>query len=517
MNTDLRRFAPLGLYLALFGLLASAALAIVQREMTIYLQISLALIPSGMAIFALLDPERVRQALTGRQARYGSNALVLTLAFVGILVVISYLAVNNPKRWDLTEDKEYTLTPETLQTLQALPEPVKAQAFFTATAGPDEARALLEQYKLGSDGKFDYEFIDPIQNPIVAQQANITRDGTIVLVMGSQQEALTIASEQEITGGLVRLLNPEKRVIYFLTGHGEKSPDETGESGYSLVKRSLESKNYTVKQLNLLAENAIPDDAKVVVIAGPQQPLSQAEVDLLSAYMVGGGGMVALLEPAVLTKAGDAPDPLVDYLAAAWGVALAQDIVVDPASRQPSAPVGAQYGSSPITNPIKGTASQFPTARSARVGNIPDQSVSPLELVLTLDQAWAETDTANLQDPATQIVFDPTTDTPGPISLAVQAENFGSQARLVVFGDSDFPIDLNFTFMANGDLMINSIDWTAGQDQLISLTPKSQTSRTLVPPQSLYMNLILLLIVIVLPALALVAGIVVWVRRRRQG
>lgn len=109
MNRKLRRFAPLGLYLSLLAVLVSLGLYIVQREWNLYLQISLACIIVGLAIFAVLDPEKVRTALTGRQARYGSNALVMTLAFFGIVVVANFLAYKNPYRWDLTENKQNTL------------------------------------------------------------------------------------------------------------------------------------------------------------------------------------------------------------------------------------------------------------------------------------------------------------------------------------------------------------------------------------------------------------------------
>ena len=130
MKPSWRRFAPLGLYLAGLAVLAAAGLFLVQREWNLPLQISLGLIVIGLAVFVLLDPQRTRQILTGRQARYGSNALVLSIAFIGILVVINYLVYNNSKRWDMTEDKRYTLAPETIATLAELKEPVKAMAFF---------------------------------------------------------------------------------------------------------------------------------------------------------------------------------------------------------------------------------------------------------------------------------------------------------------------------------------------------------------------------------------------------
>ena len=289
MGTNWRRFARFGLYLSILAMLFSIGWYIVQRQFDLVLQISLGLIVIGLAGYALLDPEHARQLLTGRQARYGSNALVLSLAFIGILAVVNWLAYKNTKRWDLTEGKQYTLAKETIETLGKLTQPVHAVAFFTKQTSSEQAKSLLDQYAYNSNGKFDYEFVDPNANPAAAEQAKITRDGTVVLNMAGQQEPVTTVSEQELTGGLVRLLNPEKRAIYFLTGHGERSPDQGGQESYSTLKTTLESKNYAIATLNLLVQNQIPADAKVIVVAGPKKQLAQSEVDMLSAFQDKGG------------------------------------------------------------------------------------------------------------------------------------------------------------------------------------------------------------------------------------
>jgi len=282
MRPEWRRFAPIGLYIAIAAALAAVVLFIVQREFNLWIQIALGLSILGLAIFVFLDPDRVRKALTGRQARYGSNALILTLAFVGILIVINYLVLQNSQRWDLTEDQTFTLASETIETLASLPGEVSAQAFFSPQANAAQAQGLLDQYKFQSDGAFDYSFIDPIANPVVAEAAGIARDGSVVLIMGEEQEIITNVSEQELTGGLVRLISSEERVIYFLTGHGEYSLDGAEDQAFSQTKRVLESKNYTVKSLNLLSTNTIPEDASVIVVVGPQKPVSPGEVDMIA-------------------------------------------------------------------------------------------------------------------------------------------------------------------------------------------------------------------------------------------
>ena len=516
MNPKWRRFAPIGLYLALVAVLASITIYFVQREWNLYLQISLALIVIGLAIYAILDPDGVRKALTGRQVKYGSNTLLFGAAFVGILIVINYLAYQNPVRKDLTEDQVHTLAPETIATLDELDSEVMALAFYTPRIGSDQAKDILEQYKLNAEGNFDYGFIDPDADPIAAEQAKISRDGTVVLRMDDHQEVLTMVNEQELTGALVRLLNPEERKVYFLTGHGEYNPEDTGEAGYSQVKRTLESKNYAVETLNLLTIDQIPEDAKVVLVAGPSKPVSPAEVKKISEYLDSGGGLFVMQEPLPATDFGDEPDPLADYLAEKWGIVLGDDIIIDLASTQPYAPFAAEYVPHSITAKLERLTAQFPTVRSVQV-QASESGLSQVEIVKTGPQSWAEEDMDLVVDDPQGASFEEGQDTPGPLSIAAVGEKFGTESRLVVFGDSDFASDANFFAYANGDLFINSIDWAAGQEDLINLTPKPPTQRIMIPLQQITLNLILLSTVIILPGMALLAGFFVWFQRRQRG
>lgn len=512
-----RKFAPLGLVLAGVAAAGAAGVYYTLREFNLTVQILLGLIVVGLAAFVLLDPGRTRQALTGRQARYGSNALVLSLAFIGLLVVANLLAGQNPKRWDLTEDKTYTLAEETIATLEKLPAEVKATAFFTQGLDSTTASGLLDQYAYYAKDKFSYSFVDPDADPIAAQTAGIARDGTVVLKMGEQSLQVTNVSEQELTSGLVRLMNPQASVIYFLTGHGEYSPDDTGERAFSQVKRLLVSKNYTVNTLSLLATNTVPEDASTIVIAGPQAPLTQTEVDLLSAFQAQGGGLVVLYEPQVdpASQLG-ADDPLAAYLQTQWGVTFGSDVVVDPSSQQPFAPYAASYGQHAITTQMNSMSAWFPTARSLALSEVAS-GASQSPLVFSSDQAWGETNLSGLTTGEGQVQYDDGADSPGPVTLAAAAENLTSQARLVVYGDADFPSDANFLAFGNGDLFVNSVDWSAGLEELISLNPRTATTRTVASPQAYTLNLIFLGTVILVPGVALVAGILTWIQRRRRG
>ncbi len=415
----------------------------------------------------------------------------------------------------MTLDKQHTLAPETFQILAALPQgqPVMATAFFTARTPSDTAKSTLDDFKYNSNGRFDYQFVDPDANPVAAQNAKITQDGTIVLTLGTHSEQVTLVNEQEIDSALVKLEHPGTRVVYFLTGHGEHSPEDTGNTAYSLAKNALTLKNYTVQTLNLAANPQVPQDALAIIIAGPQKPLSDNEVKLLQAYLDKGGSLVVMEEPLPVTNFGDSPDPLATYLTQSWGVTLGKDFVIDPGANPVNVAIANEYGDHLITNRLQGMITAFPTARSVTVNSINSKITSTI-LVKTSSRAWGETDFAGLAN--NQVTPDSGKDLLGPVPVAVAAQDSDTKARLVVIGDSDFATDAFFNQYGNGDFLVNAIDWAAQQESLINLNPTQPTQRFMVPPERATMGLILLFSVFLIPGLVVASGITVWLQRRRR-
>jgi ABC-type uncharacterized transport system involved in gliding motility auxiliary subunit len=501
----------------------SAGLWIVQHQWNLYIQISLGLCIIGLALFVALDPGAIREALTGRQARYGSNALILTIAFLGILVVINFLAHNYPKRWDLTENQANTLAKETVDTLKSLPDTVVAKAFFTSSSAiassKDSAKTLLDKYVYSGGGKFQYQFIDPNKDPVAAQDAGISKDGSIVVYMGTSKQSVATVSEADLTGAMVRLMNPAAHVVYFLTGHGEFPITGGSDQSYTKLTTDLQAKNYKVATLNLIAGPQIPQDASVIVIDGPKKPLTDAEVGMLDAYINKGGSVVAMEDPTIDTQFGDSPDPLANDLAKTYGIVLGNNIVVDAygyqAFQNAYFAVGYSYATHAITQKMSTMGTGFQGARSVSADNSVGPDYSKIQLILTVDQSWGETDMASVQN--NSVKYDKGVDLAGPVPLAVAATGNTTNARLVVFGDSDFATNAYYGFYGNSDMIVNSIDWAAKQENLINLTPKTTVTRTLVQPQAYTMSLILLGSLVVLPGIVLAAGIGSWLARRRQG
>ncbi|MGZ9226484.1 MAG: DUF7088 domain-containing protein, partial [Anaerolineales bacterium] len=171
-----------------------------------YLLISTGVILLALALYAVLEPDRISRFISGRQARYGSNALIMIIAFIGILIVGNVLAYQNPVTLaDLTEDKVNTLAPELVAALEKLPEKIIATGFFSQNMSTETADQLLSNIKANSNGKFDYEFINPDRDPQAARNAGVTGDGKVLLQMGERKEIAAFASEPEILKATLRL------------------------------------------------------------------------------------------------------------------------------------------------------------------------------------------------------------------------------------------------------------------------------------------------------------------------
>ena len=525
----LRQFAPAGLWISGLAVLVAAVLLAVkllvfiglysppdQKVINLALWISLGLAVVGPALYALFDPRRIREFLTGRQARHGSNAIIMLIAFILILVVVNAIVYQNPTQWDWTEGKQNTLATETIDTLKALPAPVHAIGFFTSRTSNSSTLDLFTKIEAKSNNKFSYEFVDPETNPAKAQQYKITQDASSILVMQSRQELLTNPTEQEFTNALVRLMNPGQRAVYFLIGHGERDIQNSGDKAYTRARTVLESKNYTVKALNLLAQKKIPDDALTIIINGPAQPISSEEMSLLKAFVDKGMSLVVMEDASLVTNSETPSDPLVDYLSSVWGINLNNDIVIDPSSSQIIVAIENTYGSHPITNKLQSQnmVSFFPAARSLSLNeNI--QDVQTTALVTTIDRSWGETDFAALQN--NQVSFDSTVDIAGPLTVAAAGQNSITNGRVVVIGDSAFASDIYFDQYGNGDLFINTVDWAAGQENMISLTSSQPVSRQLRLPNSFTILILAFVFVILIPGLVITGGVASWLVRRSRG
>jgi ABC-type uncharacterized transport system involved in gliding motility auxiliary subunit len=521
--SSLKRYAPWAAALGIGGWVVAASAALIYRQFNTVVQVSLVVGLLGFVLAILFNPGAITEWAGGRQARYGTNSVVMSLALIGIVVLANYLIqrVPGPNRvFDWSEDKSNTLAQESVEALKNVPQPVKAIGFY----GPDfrsqqdSAEDLLNRFKDQAPDKFSYEFVDPYTDPVRARTYEISRDGTLILEMGEKRQEVSFASESEITSALVGFSATTSRTVYFLGGHGERPTEAGNPDAVATVVDLLKNQNYEIRPLSLAATDTVPSDARAVVIAGPQLPFTTTEVALIQQYLDrGNSSLIVLLDPPA-EVVGDQPapaDPLLDYLSTAWGVTARNDLIVDPVrsiQNQPFWPVESSYGASPITSRMEGFDVFFPLARSLEYTTTA-AGLTPTPLVLLSEQSWGETDIAALS----QNILQPDgADAQGSLAVAVSVENATIKSRLVVFGDSTFASDQMANQFGNGKLFVNSVNWATNDETLINLTPKIPPQRQLKLIDAVTGYAIFFVVVIAMPVLVLVSGGIVWFMRRRK-
>ena len=514
--------------------LGAGALALFVPWLT-RLQYALLIAGGVLLLLALIvNGGKVRGLLGHRAARYGAGATVMILLALGIVVFANALSMRHSTRWDLTENRRNTLSPQTVQLLRTLKTPVQAIAFFrTDTPGKRTAEDLLNQYAFYSGGKFSWRLEDTDKAPGLAREYGVETYGTVVLKSGPEArpktEKVLDAEEEKLTNALVKVTRSGKRIVYVLKGHGEREVGNSDRGGFSQAKDQMETANYEVKELVLAREAKVPDDAALVIVPGPRTDLFPQELEALDAYIARGGKVFFMATPFQA-------DGLAKYLQK-YGVTLDDDVVIElnPLAQifgvGPLVPIINQYDSHPITKDLAGVMTLFPLTRSVEAAKAPPKGISLQPLASTSRQSWGETDKSVFQrgeakqDPGEKA---------GPLPVALVAtiesqpeakgerkpesgeEKRPAKARIVVVGTADFASNqfLGLAQVANRDFFLNVVSWLAEQEDMISIRPKDTRQNPIILT-SAQANIVLWLPLAVLPGAVLVCGIMVVVRRRR--
>jgi ABC-type uncharacterized transport system involved in gliding motility auxiliary subunit len=460
---------------------------------------------------------------SGRSARYGANAVIYSIAYIGVLVAINYLSSLHHTRLDLTAEKVFSLSSQSVNVVKGLQKPLKLYGFFQGGENP-AARELYQTFAYNSP-KVSYELVDPDKHPEMAERYKVSTMGTTHLQYGGEDgEGLNVSelSEEGLTNAIVKVTKKTKKMIDFLDGHGEADIDDTqAQDGFGAIKKDLEGEGYEVRKLLLAQMPKVPDDTNLVIVAGPIKPIGVHEIDQLNDYLKRGGHIVAMFQP-------QRPDQPIDEaaltkLAADWGVKVGNDIVVDQVVRLFEGPalglnpLVQTYAEHPVTKGFK-QRTVFPMSRSltAEADLKPGLMVTPL--AKTSDTSWAEVNLDMLFRQSKAQLDDK--DTRGPIAVveAVEAnlEQLGQgkgEARLVIFGTTDFADNQYVASFFNRDFFINSVDWLTGEEDSISIRPRSiRASRFRLTTAQF--SIVFAFAVLLLPEMLLMAGIVVWWERR---
>ena len=275
--------------------------------------------------------------------------------------------------------------------------------------------------------------------------------------------------------------------------------------------------NYQAKSIDLLQKATVPDDCTTLVVGGPTRDYQQPEVEAIKKYVEDGGRALFMLDPPLkIGRSETADNDSLTNLLQSWGVTLEKDLILDLnpigqlAGLGPQVALVTSYDSQPIVNGMKGTATGFPLARSIEIKNGDKTTVQKL-----FDSSETSLATNNLHSPA----IDPSDpkNKKGPLTLAAAGTyNTGkqdSQGRFVVVGSSAWAANSFLKFNGNSDLALNTIDWLASDEDLISIRPKQEEDRRITMTRA-QMNWVRITSQFLLPLVVIFAGVSVWWRRR---
>jgi len=482
------------------------------------------------------------------------NLVLQAVLFISLFGGLNYLARNHSLRYDLTQQRRYSLSPETIAYLHTLSSPVRIVVTLTPTSdNADIAQAyrdisaLLREYTYATEGnpnrQVTVEFLDVYKNRREADQLGIDQPDTIVLICGDRRRTVALGEiyrlengvkkgfrgEQAFTAAILDVSNPGKKKIYFLTGHGELNPEDVDPvRGLSLLRDELRARNFDVARLELNSAAKIPADAALLIAVAPQGRYTPAEEEQLRQYLgAGTGRMILLLEPAL-------PFGLSSLLMD-WGILVDDDLVYDTGADNMTEEgdlIIRYFLPHPITQtlldrqiPLRiGPARSIRPDPARKLGN--DLTVTTLAVTSTT--AWGEVSYRLHTVPEYNAGYDIRNDRPGleppnQLAIAMASERVSARAgldfsvrggRLVVFGTGDLMANNRIAGPGNLNIILGAVNWTVDRDTQfnIPVRPIDRFSLSLSAGDLARLRRSLLFL---LPGAALVLGLIVyWTRRR---
>lgn len=444
---------------------------------------------------------------------------VTVVMVIAMLAAVNFVAYKSGKEYDLTREGIYTLSDQSRGILERLQTDVQVLAFY----GPHEPTQLAVQERLqrfaDHSDKFTFRVVDPQARLDLVEEYSITETGPRLVITARGQDArVKDASEEQVTNAIIKVTEQSSKTVYFLTGHGEVDiEDSTSPEGHRLMADAIRAEGYKVETLSLIkpasggsgespesvgidvtAKDAapvqdqggtpmaaptevegleVPAGVSVLVVAGARALLFEPEVKAIDAYLGRGGRVIVMIDP--LSKNG------LEGLLARWKIALHDDLVVDtnPLNRLlnlgPAAPMLTPTENKHPTTRDLTAAVVMPTARSMSIASGGTAGVDVITIVEGGESAWGETNYSG--ESATR---DDDDHAPPVHTVLVATKAYGQEpaqleARLMVFGDSDWVSNRYFEMQGNTDFFLNSIGWLAAEEERISIRPKTRAASRL--------------------------------------
>lgn len=477
--------------------IGALAYASINPTGTVYIATAATLSLVLLARFFFVSREYLRH-LARKEALYMrlNNALMILLALFAVLL-INLIVRQYYFRLDLSATRLYTLAPKSIAAAAKLER--GAEILYFGVEGSKEYqrfRDLLEIYRY-HNRKIVYTLFDLDRSPLKAREFGVIEYNTLVYREAGKILTAKGGDEEAVTNLLIRGARRKVINIRFLQGHNERSLSETDRDGYGKVLRQLTDQGYDVRSLDLKGGKLTPAETDLLIIASPGSDLTPAEYGMLWNYQDKGGKLLVMidsprqLEPLFrMMELTVLPAPVFD----------SQNV----AGTGPSAPLVNSYPKSAITRNF-GLSTVFPGVYGLMMGERMMLGYSMDPLVITSPGNWLDENGNRKKDPGEE---------GHPFVIAGIVSHVNRLMKMVVYGDADFASNAYASVSGNANLFINTVSWLCDEGGLVSVAP---AKNEFVPMfiSDYQARIMRLLVTGGIPFVIIVAGTVIWQRRRR--
>jgi ABC-2 type transport system permease protein len=509
------RFGPLAYYICFAVGFVSLTVRIVERRRW-----------SGtggqMRDDASLDPPLLR-----RSFRLTLKAIVSSILVLGILIFATLLAYEVPWSYDMTKDKLFTLSEQSLSVLSRLESTVNIAAVYPVGGEDPMIRSLLFEYSKAGRGKIAVEYVDAERDPGALSKYRLdvkaVLNGSLIFESGERTKILNVSSlyqrtpsglafsgEHQVTGAITFVTTTNVPRLFFVEGHEEASI----EKDLPTLKQRLEVEAYQVERINLLRQAEIPREAAMLIIPSPKHDYTLDEIRSIDAYLAEGGRAIFLLDVLPVNER----MTNIKTVLAKLGLGFVNNFTVEENPRyyysNNKLNVIPAMGLHEITQSLLERKMYviLPVAMALRQMPQKDDALSIETLLQTTETSWVRTDVRINNTSMTA------KDDRGPadVAFAIVKNNAPEKmpdTRVVVIGNSTFLTEKFVNAQGNLDFFINAVNWVQGSRDVNTIRPREVNADALDITGRDFLRLAIISVG-VLPMLAFAAAFLIWALRR---
>jgi hypothetical protein len=492
------------------------------------------------------DAPKMRPSFsTGGRWRIGLDAVLRTVLVLAVVVMVNYLGARFYQRFHLSQRTHMALSSSTLNVLRGVTNRLDIILYYDRRGQfYQDVADLVAEYR-GANKNISVQTVDYEREPDPAKMVNdkyqryfgAQSDKDLVIfdyngrVKVFPGEALTkyetkavtptdpkqkiafnrrpiaFNGEEAFTSIILSLVYPQPLKAYFLQGHGEASLTDTGSSGYQAFAEVLAQNSISVTNLPGIGNNGVPLDCSLLVIAGPEQALSELELQEISQYLREGGSLLVMFD----FRSHGQPTGLESVLQP-WGIAVLGDMVREPHYTKTGYDVFVgTFNKHPVVDSLGRSQLQLyspypvgPLPQSNRAANAP-------EATALFGSSTESTLLQNSGEPARSY----------PLACAVEQKpvagvsNPRGNTRIIAIGDDVFLGNYYIDGGDNRNFLSAAVNWLCDRETLVAgIGPRQFTSLHLRITRQEQRELNWLLLG-ALPGAVLGLGWLVWLVRRK--